>query len=99
EVCRLRRGVGAGNERDHTDEWNCGSCHFHLLVIFAQDYPGMTNKITRAFRRKLTRILAILTDSATWQPSSRRQDLRPESISLRHLRDALAVEPNFADAF
>jgi len=30
-------GGGAGNVRDHTDEWNCGSRHFHLLVIFAQD--------------------------------------------------------------
>ena len=37
EVCRLRRGVGAGNERDYTDEWNCGSRYFHFLVIFAQD--------------------------------------------------------------
>jgi hypothetical protein len=51
EVCRLRRGVGAGNERDYTDEWNCGFRHFHLLVIFAQELTG-NGKQNRA---KITR--------------------------------------------
>ena len=37
EICWLRRRVGAGNEDNHTDEWNRESHHFHLLMIFVQD--------------------------------------------------------------
>ena len=46
----LAAGVGAGNERDQTDEWNCGSRRFHFLVIFAHDLLGMTDKIVRSSR-------------------------------------------------